>query len=81
MAKRARQEEELVGSTSERGEGSCAAASERGTTVVEGGHVTVGRPVHKGKAETREEGVPANVVVEGMSGNGPLLGSDGPSWL
>ena len=72
MVKRARQEEELVESTSERGEGSNVVASERGTAIVEGGPVTVGRPVHEGKVETPEEGVPTNVAVEGMLGNEPF---------
>ena len=72
MAKRARQEEELVESTSEKVEGNSVAASEGGTAVVVGGPVTVGRPVHEGKVGTPEERVPAHVAVYGMPGDGPF---------
>lgn len=72
MATRARQEEELVESTSEKDEIGSAAASEEEPVVVEEGPVTVGKPVHEGKTETPKEGVPANVAVEGRLGDGPF---------
>lgn len=56
MATRARQEEELVESTSKKDEIGSVAASEEEPVVVEEGPVTIGKPVHEGKTENPKEG-------------------------